>query len=50
MPEAVTAAPDGYLSVDYNALVPVLLQAVKEQQNQIDALKAEMAALKANRR
>src|SRR5207248_1972196 len=29
LPEAVTAAPDGYLSVDYNALVPVLLQAVK---------------------
>lgn len=50
LPEAVTAAPDGFLSVDYNALVPVLLQGMKEQQKQIDALKEEVAAIKTGRR
>ncbi len=48
LPEVVTAAPDGYLAVDYEGLVPVLIEAVKEQQRQIEALKAEMASLKAD--
>ena len=47
LPEAVNAGPDGFLSVDYNALIPVLLQAVKEQQKQIDGLQDELNALKA---
>jgi hypothetical protein len=46
LPEAVSPAPDGYLSVNYNALIPVLLQAVKEQQTQIEILQAEVAALR----
>jgi hypothetical protein len=49
LPEAVTSGPDGYLSVDYNALIPVLIQAVKAQQKQIDSLQAELDSLKAGR-
>jgi len=47
LPEAVRTAPNGYLSVEYGALTPVLIEAVKEQQKQIDELKAEIAKLKA---
>jgi hypothetical protein len=36
--------------VDYNALIPVLLQAVKQQQEQIDSLQEELDALKEGRR
>lgn len=46
LPEAVTAGPDGYLGVNYDALVPVLVEAMKEQQKQIKALQAEVAGLK----
>jgi hypothetical protein len=49
LPEAVTSGPDGYLSVDYNALIPVLIEAVKEQQKQIDILQEELESLKAER-
>lgn len=35
-----------FLSVDYLKLVPVLIKAVQEQQQQIEALKAEIAVLK----
>ena len=38
-PEAVTTAGDGTKSVAYSTLIPVLIQAIKEQQQQIDALK-----------
>jgi hypothetical protein len=47
LPEAVGKSPDGYLTVDYTALVPVLVQAVKEQQHQIDQLQKELEGLKA---
>jgi len=42
IPEAVHDAPmgDGYMAVDYAKLVPVLVEAIKEQQKQIDELKA----------
>jgi len=33
--------------VDYEALLPLLVGSIKEQQQQIDALKAELSALKA---
>jgi hypothetical protein len=33
---------DGYLSVDYSRLVPLLIEAIKEQQRQIDVLKARL--------
>ena len=41
LPEIVTDAPigDGYKTVDYAKLVPVLIEAIKEQQKQIDELK-----------
>ena len=42
LPEAVSVVdPDtGYLGVDYTSLVPVLIEAVKVQQEEIDQLKA----------
>ena len=44
VPEAVSDAPigDGYMAVDYAKLVPVLVEAIKEQQKQIDELKARL--------
>jgi hypothetical protein len=46
VPEAVHDAPigDGYMAVDYAKLVPVLVEAIKEQQKQIDELKARLDA------
>jgi hypothetical protein len=43
-PEMVTTDADGYKSVDYSRLTPVLVEAMKEQQAQIEALKAQVAA------
>ena len=57
-PEAVTPAAfdvaetgesksgENYLGVQYERLVPLLIAAMQEQQQQIEALKAEVAALK----
>ena len=39
LPEAVATRPDGYKAVRYELLVPLLIEAIKEQQNQIDELK-----------
>lgn len=36
LPELVTKTPDGYLGVSYGNLVPVLVEAMKEQQKQLD--------------
>jgi hypothetical protein len=38
-PEMVTKGTDGYLKVDYTQLTAVLIQAVKEQQTEIEQLK-----------
>ncbi len=46
VPEAVSEGDDGMLRVDYARLVPVLINAIKEQQGQIDSLRAEVEALK----
>lgn len=43
LPELVHTDNKGYRSVDYVAVVPVLVEAIKQQQKQIDALKAERA-------
>ncbi len=39
---------DPYKSMGPSALIPVLVKSIQEQQQQIDALKAEVAALKGN--
>ncbi|MFC1510590.1 tail fiber domain-containing protein, partial [Candidatus Omnitrophota bacterium] len=46
-PEAVSTGNDGMMGVDYNALVAPLIEAIKEQQQQIDELKEEVERLKA---
>jgi len=50
IPKLVTGAetnPDEYMGVDYLGLTSILVKAIQEQQTQIEALKAEVAALKA---
>lgn len=44
-PEMVQTGTDGYKSVDYAKLTPVLVEAVKEQQNQIDNLENRVTEL-----
>ena len=39
LPEAVTEDSNGYLSVAYSSLIPLLIEGMKEQQKQIDELK-----------
>lgn len=48
LPEVVRDAPigHGYKTVQYERLVPLLIEAIKEQAGQIEALQAEVAALK----
>jgi hypothetical protein len=45
-PELVNTDADGYKSVDYSKLVAVLIEAVKEQQTQINALTSNLAEQK----
>jgi hypothetical protein len=45
VPQVVYTGPDGYKSVSYEKLVPVLIEAIKEQQKQIDELKAMLNQL-----
>ncbi|NTW31703.1 MAG: hypothetical protein HGB12_03610 [Bacteroidetes bacterium] len=40
-PEIVTTNSDGYKTIDYSRLTPVLIEAMKEQQKMIDSLKLE---------
>jgi len=40
LPEVVMTREDGYKAVKYEKLVPVLIEAIKEQQQQIEELKA----------
>lgn len=47
VPEVVRVNPNGYKGIDYGKLVAVLINAVKEQQSQIDALREEVRGLKA---
>lgn len=50
LPGLVTTDEKGIKGVDYVRVVPVLVQALQEQQAEIDALKADVAALKAVQR
>jgi hypothetical protein len=46
VPEAVNVDSNGVYGINYSSLVPVLIQAVKEQQAEIQQLQAQVAALK----
>jgi hypothetical protein len=46
LPEIVSQGSDGYLSVEYSKLTPVLIEAIKEQQHQIESTKQENQQLK----
>jgi hypothetical protein len=46
LPELVVTGTDGYKSVSYEKLTPVLIEAIKEQQKLIDSQKAELQSLK----
>lgn len=46
LPEAVKERGNGYLSVDYKRLIPLLIEGFKEQQNQIEELKIQIKELK----
>jgi hypothetical protein len=45
VPQAVVEGHDGYLSVDYTRLVPLLIEGMKEQQRQIDDLKKTIESM-----
>lgn len=49
-PELVSEDELGFLSVDYIGLIPVLIEAVKEQQLQIEELTAEVERLKVGKK
>jgi len=42
LPEVVHEDNDGYYGVSYGNIVGVLIEAIKEQQKQIDELKQEL--------
>lgn len=42
-PSLVSERRDGYLSVDYEMLVPILIKAIQEQQDQIETLKKDLS-------
>ena len=46
LPEVVSIGADGYRSVDHARLTALLVEVAKAQQQQIDSLKAEVAALR----
>ena len=48
-PEMVMTNDDGYKSVDYGRLTPVLVEAIKEQQKQIDGLRQLVEQIVASR-
>ena len=46
LPEAVTTQEDGYKNLAYIKVIPLLVEAMKEQQTMIEALRAEIELLK----
>lgn len=50
LPEIVYKNEDGYLGVSYNAIIPLLVEAIKEQQQAIKDLKEEIGTLEAIRK
>jgi len=49
LPEVVTTDANGVNSVAYNELIPVLIEAIKEQQKEIEYLKKESQDFKIDR-
>lgn len=49
LPNIVSTDNDGYKSVNYNELIPILLQTVQEQGKKIEELQKELQHLKKNR-
>ncbi|OAI41035.1 hypothetical protein AYO38_04755 [bacterium SCGC AG-212-C10] len=47
LPEAVTEQDDGFLHLDYEAVIPVLVRAIQEQQEQIRDLDVQQPAAQA---
>lgn len=47
-PELVDMDRDGFYNVDYIGLIPVLIETLKEQQNQIEELKSRVVSIEAN--
>ncbi len=47
LPELVRTDRDGYKAVEYQKITAVLVEAIKEQQKQIEALKAAVAVFQA---
>jgi hypothetical protein len=50
IPEAVTKSENGYLMVNNDPILWTMLNAIKEQQKQIDQLKLQVRQLRANKR
>ncbi len=50
LPETVFKNEDGFLGVSYSAIVPLLVEAIKEQQQAIKSLKEEIGTLEAIRK
>ncbi len=46
LPNCVSEDKDGYHSVNYQAIIPVLVEAIKEQQKQIESLQSQVLQLK----
>ena len=46
VPEVVTERDDGYLAVKYEKMIPLLIEAMKEQQDQIDELTRQVKELR----
>jgi hypothetical protein len=46
-PEMVKTEKDGFKSVNYNGMIPILVEAIKEQQRTIENLEVEIERLKA---
>jgi hypothetical protein len=42
LPEVIREREDGYLSVEYTSLIPILIEAIKEQQKRIESLEAKL--------